>query len=105
MSELTMQKNNHLSWENLLLFKNSSTIFKVEGATVYFHANSLISLIAQHEHTCLFTDPHCVSLGALCELGRNMVGRQGRLRKYIYFSLNAIFFMPEKEISNIVKVF
>ena len=105
MSELTMQKKNHLSWENLPLFKNSSTISKVEGATVYFHANSLISLIAQREHTCLFTDAHCVSLGALCELGRTMVGRQGRLRKYIYFSLNAIFFMPEKEISNNVKVF
>ena len=86
MSELTMQKNN-LSWENWLLFKNSSAIFKVEGATVYFHANSLISLVAQREHTCLFTDAHCVSLGALCELGRNMVRRQGRLRKYIYISL------------------
>ena len=105
MSELTMQKKNHLSWENLPLFKNSSTISKVEGATVYFHANSLISLIAQREHTCLFTDAHCVSLGALCELGRTMIGRQGRLRKYMYFSLNVIFVMPEKEISNNVKVF
>ena len=100
-----MQKKNHLSWENLPLFKNSSTISKVEGATVYFHANSLISLIAQREHTCLFTDAHCVSLGALCELGGTVVGRQGRSRKYIYFSVNVIFFVPENEISNSVEVF
>ena len=46
-----------------------------------------------------------MSLGALCELGRTVVERQDRLRKYIYFSLNVIFFMPENEISNSVEVF
>ena len=45
-----------------------------------------------------------MSLGALCELGRTVVGRQDRLRKCIYFSLNVIFFTPEKKISNSVKV-
>ena len=46
-----------------------------------------------------------MSLGALCELGGTVVGRQGRLRKYIYFSVNNIFFVPENEISNSVEVF
>ena len=85
MSEFTIRKNNHLSWENLPLFKNSLKIFKVESAIIYCHENSLISLIAQREHTCIFTDAHCVSLGALCELGGTVVGRQDRLRKYIYY--------------------
>ena len=34
-----------------------------------------------------------------------MVGRQGRLRKHIYFSVNVIFFVPENEISNSVELF
>ena len=104
LSKLTIRKNNHLSWENLPLFKNSLKLFKFESAIIYCHANSLISLIAQRERTCIFTDTLCVSLGALCELGRTVVGRQDRLRKYIYFSLNVIFFMPENKISNSVKV-
>ena len=101
LSKLTIRKNNHLSWEDLPLFKNSLKLFKFESAIIYCHANSLISLIAQREYTCIFTDTLCVSLGALlgalCELGRTVVGRQDRLRKNIYFSLNVIFFTPEKK--------
>ena len=72
LSKLTIRKNNHLSWEDLPLFKNSLKLFKFESAIIYCHANSLISLIAQREHTCIFTDTLCVSLGALCELGRSV---------------------------------
>ena len=40
---------------------------------------------------------------SLCELGRPVVGCQGREKKY--FSFKVICFIPENEISNSVKVF
>ena len=62
----TIQKNNHLSGENLSLLKNSSEpFFKVERATCYCPASSYILLIAQRERIYIFTDAHCVSLGFL----------------------------------------
>ena len=60
-----MQKNNCLSEVNLFLFKNSPELFKVESATVNCHPNPYLSLVAQREHICIFTDPYCESLGFL----------------------------------------
>ena len=40
---------------------------------------------------------------SLCELGLPVVGCQGREKTY--FSFKVIFFIPENEISNSVKVF
>ena len=58
---------------NLSLLKNSLEPWeKVENAIVYCHANPYISLIAQREHICVFTNAHCMSLGFLCWTSRSI---------------------------------
>ena len=77
-----MQTNNHLSGVNLSdsycqsHIQNTSTSFY---AVVYFRA-------------------HRVSLGFFCDSTSKEI-------KKTYLSVNAIFFIPENEISKIVKVF
>ena len=51
-----MQKNNRLSGVNLSLFKTSPDLLKVESTNVNFHANPIVSPIAQLEHICILTE-------------------------------------------------
>ena len=51
-----MQEDNHLSRENLSVFKTRPDILKIESANVPFHANPNTSPNAQREQICIFTD-------------------------------------------------
>ena len=51
-----MQEDNHLSRENLSIFKTRPDILKIESANVPFHANPNTSPNAQREQICIFTD-------------------------------------------------
>ena len=51
-----MQEDNHLSRDNLSVFKTRPDILKIESANVPFHANPNTSPNAQREQICIFTD-------------------------------------------------
>ena len=51
-----MQEDNHLSGDNLSVFKTRPDILKIESANVPFHANPNTSPNAQREQICMFTD-------------------------------------------------
>ena len=51
-----MQEDNHLSGDNLSVFKTRPDILKIESANVPFHANPNTSPNAQREQICIFTD-------------------------------------------------
>ena len=51
-----MRENNHLSGNNLSIFKTRPDILKIESANVPFHANPNTSPNAQREQICIFTD-------------------------------------------------
>ena len=51
-----MQEDNHLSGNNLSVFKTRPDILKIESANVPFHSNPYISPNAQRERICIFTD-------------------------------------------------
>ena len=93
----TMQKNKHLSGVNWSLFKTSPDLLQVEN--VHFRSNPYISATVQHEHICIFTKAHVrASLSVLWLDVKVDKNKQ-------HFSFNVIYFLPDKEISNSVKVF
>ena len=51
-----MPEDNHLSRDNLSVFKTRPDILKIESANVPFHANPNTSPNAQREQICIFTD-------------------------------------------------
>ena len=56
-------------------------------------------------HCATWTCLH-IHRGSLCELGYPVIGRQGlKVTKKSHFPFNVIFFLPENDISNSVKVF
>ena len=50
-----MQENNHLSGDNLSIFKTRPDILKIESANVPFHSNPYLCPNAQSEKICIFT--------------------------------------------------
>ena len=72
---------------------------KMKSATVYFHANPCISLVAQREHICISTvEADCRSLGILW--------LDVKVDKKIYiFPPKIIFILAGNELSISIKVF
>ena len=66
---------------------------------VHFRSNPNISPAVKHEHICIFTKAHVrASLSVLWLDVKVNKNKQ-------HFSFNVIYFLPDKEISNSVKVF